>query len=101
MASKPAAAAMGFPPMPMLTPDDLALLKEACSKGMVKVKVAGRINSADQAREFERHKSATVLRYLGFLEPMPDDGAYAVWRPRPGCSEALAQAFKSGSNEPT
>lgn len=94
MLSKPARAAGGFRHMPMLTAEDLALLKEACAGGLVMVKVAGRLSAADQAREFERRKSATVLQYLGFLEELPDQGAYARWRPVAGCKEALARVTR-------
>jgi hypothetical protein len=65
------------------------MLRQACRDGVVKVKIAGKISEADKAREFERCKSATVLRYLGFLEELPDEGAYARWRPTAGCAEAV------------
>lgn len=80
-------------PMPMLSPTDVAVLREACRAGVLKIKVAGRISEAEKAREFERCKSATVLRYLGFLEELPDEGAYASWRPVRGCAEALASVM--------
>lgn len=75
--------------MPKLTDFDVRVLQEACRDGVLKVKIAGKIAAADREREFERCKSATVLRYLGFLEELPDEGAYARWRPVRGCKEAL------------
>lgn len=80
--------------MPLMTDQDIAVLREACRAGELRVKVAGRLSAADQAREFERCKSATVLRYLGFLEELPDQGAYARWRPVAGCKEALARVTR-------
>jgi hypothetical protein len=87
--SEPIAPLAGFCAMPMLDDADVALLQEACRAGVLRIRVAGRTTEAEKAREFERCKSATVLRYLGFLEEMPDDGAFARWRPARGCEKAL------------
>jgi hypothetical protein len=89
MGAEPSLPGPGFLRMPMLTDQDIAVLREACRAGELKVKVAGRMSPADKAAAFERRKSATVLRYLGFLEELPDQGAYARWRPVNGCREAL------------
>jgi hypothetical protein len=68
---------------------DVRVLQEACRDGVLKVKIAGKISAADREREFERLKSATVLQSGGYLEELPDKGAYARWRPVKGCKEAL------------
>ena len=86
--------------MPLLAPEDVDMLRQACRDGVVKVKVAGRISQDAQAAEFERCKSATVLQHLGFLEPMPDDGAYARWRPAAGCRDAVDHLIGSGRWRP-
>lgn len=79
--------------MPQLTDFDVAVLQEACRLGVLKIQVAGKIAAADKDWALERCKSATVLRYLGFLEELPDEGAYARWRPVKGCREALRQVL--------
>jgi hypothetical protein len=95
MLDEPGEPPVGFPPAVIKLNDfDLHILKEACRAGVLKVKIAGKISEADRAREFERCKSATVLRYLGFLEELPDEGAYARWRPVKGCKEALAAVIR-------
>jgi hypothetical protein len=85
----------------MLTPADVALLQDACRDGEVKVKIAGRMTKADEAREFERLKSATVLQYLRFLEPLPDRDAFARWRPVAGCQTALGRVLEPQSDAPS
>lgn len=67
---------------------ELALLLEA-ERGryrQIKAKVAGgKVTEADE----ERCMHLQVLEHARFLEPLPNDGAYAIWRLTDEACEAL------------
>lgn len=77
-----------------LNADELALLKEAAAHkfGEVRVKIAGAIHDPEQQEMRRVH--ASVLAHAGFLEEMPDQGAYAVWRIKPEAREALRRVME-------
>lgn len=84
--------------MRLLCPEELELLAAAAQDagGELEVQVAG----PGHIEQFGRLVMATGLQHAGYLEPLPDAGAFARWRIRPAILADVRSTLRSHRRGP-